>query len=619
MRRSASSPLRRLGQQLEVLAPEDRQARKEAALVALPQNILEWCNVAHRSVEGHIRDVTHLPFWCEILLDRHSDIMVLAGRQTFKTTTVVDLLGWVATTGTFRQVLVAVDNGIRHIALKQKIRTGLFKANPVLEHYPRHGTGNENEISLVNNSTIYTQFTTEKNKYKGMEGKSPSLVLLDEAQYQPIEDLNTLQETLTMTHAPIWITGIGGESGSPYEAKWLESDQREWEYADPKWRRRLRFDENGLVVGDYLRDVLRGQWIPQAPQNSAARHGYRLPQEMHPYIPLTERDAVELYRIPPKFSIEGKRRTYSPSQFHTHVLAKHYRFARRPITFDMMKACMHPYARLGLLSPAETREKKQRHGDALTVCFGADWGSGPRASSTVFSIVLYWKQFDVLQLAHLDVRPAENLHLQALAATRTFQEYGCDIGVADLGYGAHQVKTMQQGGIDPRTDREYQGIGTAFLLGCRTLSAMLSSAKPFQYHGEAVDEHGDVIPSLRVSKTAAIDEYIAAVELVREHPRTEYALRGQRPRLIIPFAEPEAVNILYHESVQITRKDIDVDADAAALAAASSGASPSKEDIRQFATKEYNHPPDAVMSVTYALLANLYKNFASRWHYVGIP
>ena len=618
MRRS--SPLRGLGQQLAVFEPDPTgQALKTETLPELPEHPLVWCNVARPMVGRFKRDITHLPFWCDILLDRHHDVMVVAGRQTFKTTVVTDLIGWIATTGTYRQVLCAVDSGDRHIALKQKLRVDMFEANPdTLKKYPRYGTGNENEISMANHSTIYTQFTTEKNKYKKMEGKSPNLVLLDEAQYQPVEDLHTLEETLAMTHAPLWLTGIGGEAGSPYQSKWLESDRRKWEYDDPHWRRNLRFDANGLVVDDYLRDVLRGRWIPQAPENSEHRHGYHLPQAMHPYVPLTVQDAVRLYKIAPKFSIEHKRRHYSKMQFATHVLAEHYRSARRPITFEMIQACMEPYAGLHLLSPAEVRSAKKRHRDALTVCFGVDWGSGPSASSTVFAVLLYWKPFDIYQLTHLDVRPAENLHLQALAATRTMSRYNCDIGVADLGYGAHQVKIMQHGGRDPRTDREYKGLGSARLLGCRTLSAVLSSAKPFQFHADSMDEHGDITPSLRVSKTAAIDEYIAAVEMLREHPGTSYAPRGSRPRLIIPYAEPEAVMILHRESVLITRKDIDVDAEAAALAAAASG-SKAEDDIRQFATKEYNHPPDAVMAVTYAMLANLHRNFAARWHYVGIP
>ena len=609
MRRA--DPLKGVAQMLDVLAEDDAHERRAAALPALPLDIIEWTLVARPLVEGRPRDIRYFPFWLDILRERHHDVMVMAARQTFKTTTTVDLVLHAATTRPFAQVLTIVDNGDRHRALKQKLRIEGIEGNTPLKAFPRSGTGNENEISLLNSSTIYTQFTTAIGKYQKMEGKSPTLIMLDEAQYQPLEDISTLEETTAITHAPIWTIGIGGEAGSPYDLRWRESDQREWHYDDPNWRDRLQFDRDGLVLGPYLTNVLKGKWVPTVPKNSKVRHGYHVTQEMHPLVPLTTKDAIRKYRTAPKYSVEAKRQRYTPMKFSTHVLARNYRSARRPITPEMMLACSEPYSALSLLSPPEVRSVKKRHGEACTVCFGCDWGSGPSASSTVFAVLIYWKKFDVYQLVHLDPRPRENLYHQAKAATDTYRAYNCDIGVADLGYGSHQVKAMQAGSRDPATDEPYQGLSHAKLLGCRTLSAVLSASKPFQYHSDSMDEHGDVIPSLRVSKTAALDEYIAAVEAPREHPATRYAPRGQRPRLIIPYAEPERVAILHRESIQIVRKDLDVDAEDDEKSGV-----PSEEDIRQFAVKEYMHPPDSVMAVVYAILANLHINFATKWHVV---
>jgi len=121
------------------------------------------------------------------------------------------------------------------------------------------------------------------------------------------------------TKGKVKIFGIGGESGSSYEKLWIDTNQQEWIYDDDTWRDKLQFDKEGLVVGQYLKDVLKGRWVAQNP-SSEYFIGYHIPQTIFPNIPLTEQDAIEKYKTHPRFSIESQKKILSDSEFRSHVL-----------------------------------------------------------------------------------------------------------------------------------------------------------------------------------------------------------------------------------------------------------------------------------------------------------
>jgi len=485
----------------------------------LPQDPLKWIDRARPIVDGIWRNFLLSPFWLDIYNDHHWDVMIVAGRQVFKSTYCTDMLAWEATRLPNRQVAyITHDLGALSTFSNQRMRVGTFEENEVLALFPRHGTGNVSEISLLNRSTIY--LVTDHNGYKHAEGKPLNLCMLDEAQYQEVEFLPKLEQTMMMTKGKMRILGIGGEAGSPYHRLWGRTDQREWEYTNPTWRDKLDFNQDGLVVGEYLLDVLRGMWKPQIP-NHGEYHGYHLPQMIFPHIPLTIEEAVTKYKIPAKFSIEHQRKTYPQSIFTTHVEGGFHRAMRRPITREMMLACMEPYRNLQLLTGEEVTQLKTEHGTTVVVSLGVDWGSGPSASSTVICILLAWRKIERYQIAHIEARPQENLMLQAKYVKELFEEYSCDIGVGDLGYGTNQVKLIQDGGADAKTGDIFSGVGSDKFLGC---NSMMSQAKPFQYHDESTDEHGDTVSRIAIDKTAAIDELVDMVD--RRVPNPEKTKRS---------------------------------------------------------------------------------------------
>jgi len=282
-------------------------------LPELPKNPLEWIKAARPQVEGIKRSFLVAPFWVPIYQDPANSIMVMGGRQIYKSTYCTDCLAFEATSNPGVQVCyISYDEPNLSSFSKQKLQVGTFLQNQILCQFPRNKTGNVHEISLKNGSTIY--LTTDNHEYKHVEGKSLNLCILDEAQYQDIQFIGRVYQTMMATKGKIKVLGIGGEAGSPYEKLWLQTNQMEWKYDDPNWRDRLLFDENGLIDGNYLCDVLSGKWIAQNP-NATLYHGYHLPQTIFPTIPLTEEDAENKYKIHPRFSIEYQKKNQPESFF----------------------------------------------------------------------------------------------------------------------------------------------------------------------------------------------------------------------------------------------------------------------------------------------------------------
>src|SRR5579864_3172881 len=287
----------------------DKKSGLTSIIPKLPTDCLEWINVARPIVEGKPRSFLSCPFWKEIYKDNYSFKMIIGGRQIFKSTYITDMLACEATSVPGVQVCyVTFSQQSQTSFSRQKLQIGTFNQNPILSKFPRNKIGNVGEISLRNGSTIYC--TIHTNKYRNVEGKSLNHCILDEAQYQDMEYAQKVVQTMMATKGKLTISGIGGEAGSAYEKYWKNSDQREWVYDDKDWRSKLQFDQNGLVIGEYLAEVLRGRWVPQKPENTIC-HGYHLPQTIFPTIPLMIEDAVLYYKVNPMFSIEYQKKNNS--------------------------------------------------------------------------------------------------------------------------------------------------------------------------------------------------------------------------------------------------------------------------------------------------------------------
>ena len=584
----------RWGKYHEKLAKE--HLKKNNKSTPLPKNIMEWIKVARPRVEDKKRSFLTCPFWLPIYTDPHNYQMIMGGRQIYKSTACTDFVASVATSQPGVQICyVTHDQGSLSAFSKQKLKIGTFLINPVLAKFLRN-PGNIGEISLKNNSTIY--LLTDNYQYRHLEGKSPTLCVIDEAQYQDIEHVGRVHQTMMATKGDVKIFGIGGEAGSAYERLWNETNQCEWHYDNPDWRSNLQFDHNGLIVGEYLKKVLSGRWIPQNP-SSESFHGYHIPQTIFPTIPLTIQDAVEKYKIHPRFSIEYQKNTLKDSEFKSHVMGTFYNSPHRPITKKMIDECKDHYRYLSLLKLDEIRHLKETFGDTITIAMGVDFGSGS-FSFTAIAIMILWHKSNRIQIAHIEKRPPENQLKQAENIAEIFKMSACDIGVGDLGYGANQIKIIQDGGYSIDTGKHFEGVTNNVFFGCRSIS---DDTKPIQIFDEATDEHGDQVGRVQIDKTSGIEFLIESMENKVYHPEFASDKSKSRAKLMIPSKKDYEIDFLLKDLSNITRKDLH-------------NLDKIISDPRQSPRKEYNHPPDSVMALVYGIAA-LKVKAQSEWYWVS--
>lgn len=561
----------------------------------LPTDIFEWIEAARPKVEGKKRSFLAAPYWIPIYNDPHNYQMIMGGRQIYKSTACTDFIAFTATTQPGIQVCyVTYDQKNLSGFSKQKLRVGTFLTNSVLHKILRH-PGNIGEVSLKNDSTIY--LVTSNYQYRHLEGKSPELCIIDEAQYQDMRYFGRVHQTMMATKGKVKIFGIGGEAGSDYEKLWNETNQMEWIYDDPEWKEKLRFDEKGMVVEEYLIDVLKGRWVPQNP-SAEMFHGYHIPQTIVPGIPWTEEEAIYKYKTHPRFSIEGQKKILTSSEYTSHVMGSFYNSSHRPVTKKMVLECTQPYTYLSLLRHDEIRNIKKTFGEDATVAMGVDFGSGS-SSSTVISVLILWHKSERIQVAFLEKRPRENQMMQAQYINELFKLCSCDIGIGDLGYNPDYVKLIQDGGYSQDTGERFDGVSRSKFWGCRTISDI---TKPVQTHYDKVDEHGDRVGRVEIDKTYSIDSLIETMQSISRHPKLNNN-ETRRTKLIIPMKYDYQVNFFLNDLNNITRKDIQI-------------LEKSGPDPRQHPRKLYNHPPDSVMAVIYAITAFKVKESVS-WYYIS--
>jgi hypothetical protein len=529
------------------------------------------------------------PFLKHIYEDNHPNIMVVAGRQTFKTTLCTDVIGCYAITHPRAEVCYVADSEAHLSAFsRQRLRNEFFRQNPLPRQFLVHDRGNIGQIGLGNDTQVY--LVTDEGEYKKVEGKSLQLLVLDEMQYQDVQYIQKAMYSLWRTHGRFYGLGIGGEAGSQYHKMWMRTDQREWFYDDKLWREKLTFDSTGNISNDpdELRGILSGRWIPQKPENTQYR-GYHLPQGIYPTTPLTIESAINDYHIAPDFSIEHQQRFTPKTIYLSHSLGEFYKADRRPITPEMVKAM---YVReFDFLSGAEVKELKEIFGNEIRVLMGIDWGSGPSASQTVGTVMIHWRKSNRYQVAHVDPRPHEHEYDQAAHFVDTFHEYGVDYCVADLGYGVIQVGLMQNGGYTSKGKR-IDGLGLGKVMGCWTHA---DKARMEQTLTLEEDEKGSKMGHLLIDKTNSIQSFIDTVDNTIPHPNS-HDVKKARHQIIIPRspdAEIKFDNRFEDDFCAITRKDLDPIQDVAM-----------DDDPRQTARKEFNHPRDLTMAFIYCFVAD---------------
>ena len=554
----------------------------KSGITQLPTDHLEWIKVARPYVGKIKRTFEWEPFWVAVYEDKSPNIVVVNGRQSFKSTFGTDIIGCYATSHANSEVTYIVDREDRVSAWsKQRFRKDTMLRNELLSPFLMHGRANVGEINLTNNSVIYVR--TDENEFNNVQGMTNSLMVFDECQYQELQFRAAALYSMTMTKGQCYYLGIGGEAGSEWYKLWKKSDQREWRFDDKYWREKLKFDEDGYLANEHPENIVAGKWVAAYPENKEYR-GYHMPQTIFARIPLTIQDAVNLYKTRPENSIEFQEKYNPTSIVQAHVYGNFFKAMRRPITPEMVEAC-YDYT-LTLLTPEQINELKQKHGKEVLIFLGIDWGSGPAASKTVGTVIIYWRKTNRYQIAWIDSRPQEHEYDQATYFVKLYNEYCCDFCVADLGYGKDKVTMMQNGGYTSFGEK-VRGLGRGRVKGCWT-SGNITTETMRHKNQDIIDAPtvGEKKEFYSVDKTQVIQNFIDFVG-----SKVPNGNGKQVSQLIIPMKNDWECDFLVNDFCDITRKDLD-----------KTNMEISKDDPRQKAKKEYNHPKDVVMAIIYCMI-----------------
>lgn len=549
-------------------------------LPKLPSERLEWIKTARPHVGRFKRTFQWEPFWEDVYNDRSSEIVVVNGRQTFKSTFGTDVVGCYATSHENVEVTYVVDRSDRASAWsKQRFRKDTMLKNPMLSQFLPQGRAAVGEINLNNKTVVYVR--TDENEYNNVQGMTNGLMVFDECQYQDLQFRTAALYTMTHTKGQSYYLGIGGEAGSEWYKMWKNSDQKEWVFDDKNWRDKLKFDGMGNLVNEHPENIVSGKWVAAAPHHKTS--GYHMPQTIFARIPLTIESAINDYKTRPDVSIEYQKKHNPKSSVAAHVFGEFYKGMRRPITPEMVRNCFD--ANLKLMSGEETIALKKANRADIQIFLGIDWGSGPAASQTVGAVVIWWKKENRYQLAYIDPRPDENEYDQPAHFVKLFNDYGCDYCVADLGYGKEKVTAMQNGGYTSNGEK-FEGIRLSNVKGCWT-SGNITEETHTQKQRKDIGKPkiGKKLGHYTVDKTEIIQNFVDMIG-------TSVPVNGKSvPKFTIPAYDETAVEFLIDDFCSITRKDLDEDQET------------EQEDPRQKAKKEWNHPKDTVMSIVYTMIA----------------
>ena len=568
---------------LEKIEKDTNDVKVEKDDEDLPTKTLEWIAAARPYVGKVRRTFEWEPFWPPVYEDPSPNIVVVNGRQTFKSTAGTDIVGCYVTSHDNVEVTYIVDREDRVSAWsKQRFRKDTMLRNPKLVKFLPQGRANVGEINLTNDSVVYVR--TDENEYNNVQGMTNSLMVFDECQYQELQFRSAALYSMTQTKGQCYYLGIGGEAGSEWYKLWKRSDQREWIFDDKYWREKLKFDDEGYLCNEHPENIISGKWVATYPQNKEYR-GYHMPQTIFARIPLTIDSAVNEYKTRPENSIEYQQKYNPTSTVQAHVFGNFYKAMRRPITPEMVEAC-YDYTKT-LLTPKEIRALKQEYGSEILIFLGIDWGSGPAASQTVATVMIWWRKTNRYQIAHIDPRPVEHEFDQAAHFVELYKQYCCDFCVADLGYGKDKVTMMQDGGYTSFGEK-VTGLGRGRVKGCWS-SGNITEETMRHKSQDIIDSPtvGSRNEYYSVDKTQIIQNFVDFVGSTVPNPE------GGKPlsQLIIPMKNDWECDFLVDDFCFTTRKDLDKDNEEVA-----------KEDPRQKAKKEFNHPKDSVMSIIYCMI-----------------
>jgi hypothetical protein len=366
--------------------------------------------------EGKRNILEYLPMMEKPYRDSSPNQAVVFARQTGKTSMIANKLSYraIGKPNSWQVYCTYEDESLRTF-VNTKYRFSVYqgKDNFLARFVNGKTLGSMHHMDFLNGSR--QDFVTHAHDFTHVEGKSSDDTFLDEWQYLNMAAYARLNEAQSWTQGAAYFAGIGGYIGTKHHKGWLESNQQEWVYDNPKWRDELKFlnynvqqllpgeftiGRSRLIYGDYLKEVLKGKWESKANHNSTVQ-GYHLGQESMVHVPITEKDAMEKYQITIKQSLEWKNRT-------------------------------------GGLVPADQVDHTK--GDVLV---GIDLGGGKKAYTIIWIAQRVNIEGPIFKTLYLRRIKKQDVEGQADMLINLIDAYQADQVVIDAGGGTRQVQKLE--------------------------------------------------------------------------------------------------------------------------------------------------------------------------------
>lgn len=395
----------------------------------------EWTLRFRQRIEGKPNVLKYLPMWHQIYRDEHPWIMLAIARQRGKSTWGGGLLAYYGSKMHKKGVYVTFsDTSLRNFSNDKYRGSILHPDNPELYEIVKGAQGDKGAVSRVEFLTdSSTSLVTDANQMHHVEGQSADLLVLDEDQNLDLDAYYKASLSQSWTQGRTVLMGIGGYLGTQHHKYWLSSNQMDFTFSKQYWRDKLEFNSEGLVWDDYLIDLCAGEWIAKAPQNWT-RHGYHMPMEIFPNVPLTREDAIHKYKVSVEFSIEQMRQDYPADYFQRHVEANFIKGTAKPFTKDMILKMLD--RTLDFTRAADVDHKKGK------IYASTDWGGGTSAFTVpIVTQCLHPTApiFRVLYAARWDEKDVDK---QADMFINLCDAYEADAIGIDMGGGPRQAQKV---------------------------------------------------------------------------------------------------------------------------------------------------------------------------------
>jgi len=267
----------------------------------------------------------------------------------------------------------------------------------------------------------------------GLLGIDADLCCIDEFQDSAGDSLPMMLEMLSQSDFKwVLVSGTSREQGSDFWKLWENTSKGEWDGT---------------------------RWVHE--ESESGMIGYHITQLMHPDI--TDVD------------IEQKRQSYSPRKFANEVMGEFFAGYTKPLTF---------VEALGVIDDELSITKSVSPPDESVM--GIDWGKQT-------TVLIMRQDGTVLNAIKLDSR-AEGSDDEVERLKELIVEYNCISVVADIGFGARQVKELQ---------REF---------GERVKSCYYSSRPMTPFEFKKRDNNRNLIFMCVVDRTTYIEETIEAIK-----------------------------------------------------------------------------------------------------------